>query len=348
MPDCTLRELARLTGFSLGTVSMALNRDKRVADATRKLVEAAAVKHAYRPEPLVRDYMSRVRHGDGGRREVAIAYVIPWESREAHYRHLPFRRFRDGAARRATEGGYRMEEFLISETGRSGRILKARGFAGVVLAPTEDGAQTKPRIDLDFCAAATIGYSLENPVISRAVHDHAGSVDRALHELVALGHRRIGLVTRETINKRICGRWLGAFLAAQHGALAPLLAPPIVLPRAENSGEAEVLGWLAQHRPDAVITSEWELLKAASSSASPRTAMPQLVSLDWHPGLPPGSIGIDQHSELVGAAAVDMVIGQISRHERGAPAVRRTLLIDGAWIDDATPCSPKKSMSVFL
>lgn len=330
-----MRDFARLTGYSLGTISMALRNDPRVAAATRKLILEQAEKLNYRPEPLVRDFMSRVRHGDGARQKVMLAYVIPWASREAHYTHPPFRKFYQGAQARAVEGGYRLEEFLLTETGQRGRILKARGFAGVVLAPTTDNAPAASQTDFDFCASATIGYSVENPVLSRAVHDHACGLERALAELVARNHRRIGLVVGEIINRRVRGRWLGAFMTARDGALAEHLVPPVILPL--NQETTTLDHWLKQHRPDAVITTEWALAKKRLAHIGAR--IPEdtsLVHLEWSPDLPGGAAGIDQRSEMVGAAAVDMVIGQIVRHERGEPKVRRTLLIEGRWVDGPT------------
>lgn len=40
----TLRDVAREAGISIGTVSMALSRDPRVAESTRERVAAAAVR----------------------------------------------------------------------------------------------------------------------------------------------------------------------------------------------------------------------------------------------------------------------------------------------------------------
>lgn len=335
MQMVTLRDLARLTSYSLGTISMALRNDHRVAAATRKVIQAEAAKQGYRPEPLVRDFMSRVRHGDGAKHEVMIAYVIPWTSREAHYVYPSFRQFYKGAQSRATEGGYRLEEFLLTETGLRGRILKARGFAGVVLAPTTDSDPAASQADFDFCASATLGYSVENPVLSRAVHDHAGGLERILVELVARNHRRIGLVVGEIINRRVRGRWLGPFLSARDGAQAKHLLPPLILPLHQETKALDA--WLKQYRPDAVITTEWDL--ARDRLARVGACIPDdtsLIHLEWNPDLPGGAAGIDQRSEMVGSAAVDIVIGQIVRHERGEPEVRRTLLIEGRWVDGPT------------
>jgi hypothetical protein len=41
--------------------------------------------------------------------------------------------------------------------------------------------------------------------------------------------------------------------------------------------------------------------------------------------------GIDQRQEMVGAAAMDLVIGHIYRNEYGMPGAMKTVFIDGVW-----------------
>jgi hypothetical protein len=55
------------------------------------------------------------------------------------------------------------------------------------------------------------------------------------------------------------------------------------------------------------------------------------------------SAGIDQHSEEVGAAAVQMLISQINHHQTGIPKVPRELLIAGCWVNGHSlpPKSPR-------
>jgi LacI family transcriptional regulator len=51
-----------------------------------------------------------------------------------------------------------------------------------------------------------------------------------------------------------------------------------------------------------------------------------------------GIAGIDQRRSQVAAAAVDLLAVQMSRFERGVPAVPRQVLIPSAWVDgDSVP-----------
>ncbi len=46
--------------------------------------------------------------------------------------------------------------------------------------------------------------------------------------------------------------------------------------------------------------------------------------------------GIRQNNEQVSAAAIDLVIGQLQRHERGLPKCPKIMLVEGKWVDGAT------------
>ena len=46
--------------------------------------------------------------------------------------------------------------------------------------------------------------------------------------------------------------------------------------------------------------------------------------------------GIRENHELIGAAAVDLLIGQLSRNEIGIPRQPRKVLIPGTWHEGGT------------
>jgi hypothetical protein len=46
--------------------------------------------------------------------------------------------------------------------------------------------------------------------------------------------------------------------------------------------------------------------------------------------------GIDQCQQMVGAAAMDLVIGHIFRNEYGLPDAMKSVFIDGIWRDGNT------------
>ena len=42
--------------------------------------------------------------------------------------------------------------------------------------------------------------------------------------------------------------------------------------------------------------------------------------------------GIDQNQEIIGAAAIDLIVGQCNRNEYGLPHLDKTVLIRGTWV----------------
>ncbi|MBC8010558.1 MAG: hypothetical protein H7067_10730 [Burkholderiales bacterium] len=60
------------------------------------------------------------------------------------------------------------------------------------------------------------------------------------------------------------------------------------------------------------------------------------IALFDRSGDPNGFAGINPPHAAVGAAAVDIADGQLSRGERGEPSKARTVLLQGLWEDATT------------
>jgi DNA-binding LacI/PurR family transcriptional regulator len=60
-----------------------------------------------------------------------------------------------------------------------------------------------------------------------------------------------------------------------------------------------------------------------------------LVSLDVT-AIHPDWAGIEQHSDEIGKAAVDLLLGKLRASEKGIPAVPRTLQVHGQWREGRT------------
>jgi LacI family transcriptional regulator len=46
--------------------------------------------------------------------------------------------------------------------------------------------------------------------------------------------------------------------------------------------------------------------------------------------------GVDQNNRAVGAAAVDLVVGQLYRNECGIPEVAKVVQVESRWVDGPT------------
>ena len=71
----SLKDIANETGLSISTVSEALRNSPKVRPGTRKLVEEAAARLHYRPNPLVTALMSQVREAKQPTDSLVLALI---------------------------------------------------------------------------------------------------------------------------------------------------------------------------------------------------------------------------------------------------------------------------------
>ena len=60
-----------------------------------------------------------------------------------------------------------------------------------------------------------------------------------------------------------------------------------------------------------------------------------LIQLEWRADHPDWA-GMHQHNDIVGEAAVEMVIGMIHNNERGIPPFPRATLLGSTWVEGQT------------
>ena len=185
-----IRDLARHLGLSIGTVSRALNDRGDVNPLTRQRVREAAAKLGYSPNQSGRS----LRRG----KTDLIAMIVP-SGRDDTLINTVFLSVLDGLRRRLGEHGLDLAVFLEDgERGprlaRSARVTE-RGIAdALIIADTESA---DPRVEYLI--------KLRKPFVTfgrtRAPARHAWvdpdfeqAVEAGIGRLVALGHRRIGLV----------------------------------------------------------------------------------------------------------------------------------------------------------
>jgi LacI family transcriptional regulator len=337
-PRPTLRSLAAEAGVSATTMSFALRGSPEISDATRERLQRLARARGYRINPLVSALFSQVRRWKPRGDHAVIAYLNTWWPRRLWETcNTKTGQFR-GAAKRAAELGFRLENFWLREPGmtpaRLARILRARGIRGVLVGPVQD-----QRAPLDFpwgdFALATTGYSLHEPAIARASHAHFRGMYRAMDELIARGYRRIGYVTSKDFEGRVNSLWGAAYRYNQHRLNAKNRIEPL-----EFESEADARGlqrWIAHARPDAVINAlpnVFEIL-AELDLRAPRDL--GFAHLDLPTHLKAANVcGIDQLWEIVGACTLELIASQLYTNTCGIPPHPVTQLVEGIWVEGRT------------
>jgi LacI family transcriptional regulator len=330
-PRITTTDIAREIGMHQTTVSLALRGDRRLKPETIARIKAAAEKLGYCPDPMLTALASYRRSRRPSTHHSVIAWVTNWPTRQGWRCRPMFTQFFDGARERATQLGYRLEEFWLN-TGkftprRASDILYARGVQGLILAPQPDGI-TSVELDWKRFSVVTIGRTLRQPVLHMVSNDQFRTVTQLCHTLAQRGYRRIGYAIEKHRDERIDCHWSAAFDLFQRG-----LPPEQRTTRYEAAHDADTFrAWLLRNRPDVVFGCEEhtnELLQALRGSVP---ALPDfaLIGITAKDGV---FSGMNENAETVGATAVERLTALIHLGEIGIPVVPTRSLLDASWVD---------------
>lgn len=341
----TMADIAKRAGVCPATVSLALRKHPSIPEATRKKIAETAASLGYRPHAALSTLMARIRSKRSPRMRATIAAVTSWPVYNWLKESRSWRGYFEGAQKRANEQGYQLEEFWLGDKNltqaRVSQILATRNIEGVIVFPCEPG--TRMELDWKLFACATIGYTLSQPALHRTSTAHYEAVLTALTELRSRGYRRFGLALNRSLNERIERKWLAAFMASQFDAPG---TPPnrdsiVILDWGEREKFAR---WYKKFRPDVILFDS--AVPAREWLGGLKARVPEdvaLFSLSEH-WLNTGCACIDERSTEVGAAAVDLVVSQIHRNEKGIPAVRQEVFVIGSWTEGGTvpPSAPPR------
>lgn len=322
-----MEDVAKALQVSRTTVSRALKNDPRISLETRSRVREMARRMGYRLNPLVSALMLQ-RAGRPTQAELGtIAYLTSVHSDSVVRHGLP-RDLLRGASQRAEELGYRLERFLISPEMTFRRlcsVLQARGIIGVCISPI---LHERGHISMDWgsFSASAIGHSLAGPQLHRAAHNHFHGILSAIRNLRRMGYRRIGFCVDSAISSRVDDAWLAGFLVAKERF--PRIHFSLLLER--NLTHEKFFGWFGTFQPEVIISDNWgfELALRKLNLRVPEDVGFVTLARDAQA---PHQSGIDQNSTLIARTAIDIIVGQIQRNERGVPTIPQTILIEGVW-----------------
>ncbi|HVU33208.1 MAG TPA: LacI family DNA-binding transcriptional regulator [Opitutaceae bacterium] len=328
-PNVTLSQVAEAAGFAVSTVSYAMRNASNVSPATRRQIQDLARKMGYQENPRIAALMAHIRQSrriTAGERIAFVWVDTPGDS--AVPRSLWF----EGAHQRAEQLGYKLEEFQLGGRGglsaeRLTGILRARAISGVVVSPLSQYSSFRFDWDNSALAVALIGNAQTSPEFHHSAHHHFAGMHLALTKLREAGCRRIVAVIDRVINDRAKKAWSAAFL--EHHPVPSQARRYLFSSTADNSGElARKLS--ARPGPDVIVTTTGVLdrLQDVPGFRIPKST--KIVLLDWRPNYPKCG-GIEQGEDMIAANAVDLVVGQLHRNERGVPERPQMVLLPGLW-----------------
>jgi LacI family transcriptional regulator len=334
----TMSDLAKAAGVSKMTVSLALRGHEKISAATRERIRALAEKMGYRPNPLVQTLMANLRSTRPANYHSTIAWITAFPTRDGWSSHWVHNLYYQGAVARAAALGYKIETFWALAPRMTGaaltRMLRARGIRGLIIPPV---ATPGTRLDIDWShfSCATIGYSFTEPRLHRAAANLREGMTRALAECERRGFKRIGFALPANTDERVNHSWLAGYLAWQQFIPAKDRLPVMLAP---GRLEDPLPKWLGAHRPDVIISPNFEFLKWLPALGKRIPEDIGLVTLSRAHNVPDTAhiSGISQNDYTIGQAAVDLVVSQLQHNETGVPVHPRVVLTDGSWSDGQT------------
>jgi LacI family transcriptional regulator len=330
----TLRDIARKLNVSHTTVSRALQDTPRFSKELRARVKQTAAAMGYRPDPMLSALQQYRRSQKILPVTAALAWINQWPNPKQLRAYQEFDLYWKGAAQEADRSGFRLEEFVINPTmppARVEKILTTRNIRGILIPPhggiplTWDGLHWE-----NFCVVR-FGHSITFPRTHLVSSDQLTDGMIAVENIWKKGYRRIGLAISERAHTRFSA---GYYFRQKEWSLEQQI-PALKLPETGGGREVALLRtWLEQYRPDAILTDlsimpAW--LKQSGFQVPHDLGLAALSVLDS--GI---DAGIDQNSEEIGRAAVQLLISLINHNECGIPKICRELLVEGSWVDGKT------------
>lgn len=331
----SIRDVSRFAGVSVATVSRALSAPDKVAAETRARVLEAVRAVDYRPNMMARNFRSR--------QAFAIVVLAP------NIANPFFARVVRGIEQVAQEGGYAV---LLGDT-RDDPAREAE-YLGLVQSRQADGViQLSARIDpvalkrlwkdgaapaivnacecadLDFCPKVRI----DNAAAARAMTEH----------LLALGHRRIGVLTGPAASPLTRDRLAGHRQALETAGVAH---DPALTATGDFSSQSgfDAARTLAAARPTALFCFSDEMaIGAMRALRSLGLRVPQDVSvagfddIDLARFAEPPLTTIAQPMEELGRAAMAVLLDILNG---GLPDLRTQVLPTQLVVRDSTAPPP--------
>ncbi len=334
MPRPTLQTIADQLGISKMTVSRALRGEKHVMADLRKQVQHAAAAIGYRPDPEIGKLMAHMRRQRRSESPRTLAFV--WAERTAaELKHSSWSlQLIAGARARAEQLGFTLSEFHLAEKGMNARrlsnILDARGIPGFILSPLLSRSRGHVSMQWDKFSSVIIGLGYARPALHRVHHHHYLGMMTTLRRLKKLGYRRIGFFSPITVNERMFGAWSASFLT--HHPL-PLKQAAELLCLKRTPTRQDLLGWIKTAKPDVIIDAGNITFDWLKDFRIPEDI--GYATLGWQPERSQRA-GLDQQADVLGAAAVDMLVEQFHHNERGLPEHPKIIMTEGLWRDGTT------------
>ncbi len=244
----TIKDVSRIAGVSMKTVSRVLNKERYVSDKTRLRVEQAVAELHFQPSVAARILAGKRSH------QIALIY----DNHSPHYIH----QIQTGVWARCIEEGVRLlaqpSDVASTSLARDvGGLIDQTQVDGVILSsPVTDAALVLEELERRGIPYVRISPGTEHERSSSVSMDDVQAADDMTSHLIALGHRRIGFVIGHTNHTASDLRLFGYRRALDRAGLPfePKYVRPGAFDFASGEAAADILLDL-QNPPTAIFAS---------------------------------------------------------------------------------------------
>lgn len=337
-----MKDVAQKAGVHTTTVSLVLRNSARIPLETRRRIQAIAKEMGYQQDPMLSALVSYRNQRLTPKAPPTVAMIFDYKNHEElDHAPIPYRKFLEGATRKAEELGYRVEPFFFSDRVRSaegrriGRILFSRGIRGAILCAFRSETESF-EIEWDKFSIVQIECQHLGLPLHMVSADQMTMAREAVRRLWARGYRRIGIAIGRAEEIYLDH----AFTVGFHGegALHPglELAPPLLLNNGATARESAPLlrDWIRRFSLEAVL-SNWktvsEALELSAGDIPPSTVMVEL-ELESKPHRRSFG-GTMPRDVVVGERAMEQLAILLRLNQTGWVETPNRILIPGTWIE---------------
>lgn len=329
----SIKQVAKMTGLSISTVSNVFNGKRAVSEESRQKVLAAADEIGYRPNLAAR--MLRTQRSN------TVAFIIPTdeENPNANFFYMDVLL---GIHKKLVETNYNVIVTTYGGAGSGERSLgavelcKQQWVDGVIFVPSSKSAR-----QLDVLKEMGIPFVLADRKVdgfgySFVGSDHEGGAFKAVMELYKSGHRRIGFIGGALANSAGSERFNGYRTAVEACGLGydeslVIMADHFSVKEGENCTEQ-----LLKKGIDAVFVADNILTMGAMRQLnSNHVIIPDQVAIigfdyfEWMGFLSPPLTSVRQRSRQMGYVAAEMLMRKLNGMDGNEQIILETELVLG-------------------
>tara|TARA_R100000027_G_scaffold61057_1_gene52180 strand:+ start:13390 stop:14433 length:1044 start_codon:yes stop_codon:yes gene_type:complete len=328
----TLKSIAKALGMSISGVSIALRNDPSIPVTTREKVQNEARRQGYQRNPLVAAFCAN-RHPSNYKKLTSLAYLQYGVDKAAKDPHSTNRKFFEGAQAGALALGYTVDAFDPVEMGidyqRLDGILYARGIRGLLLgSPFPPDATI--RLNWERYTAVSIGQGLASPEIHNISEDNFETIIAVFNGLHKMGYRRPGLILDDHFDQRVNHHWSAAFHSFAH-QMGEQSNPSLLYQRVKELDLDAIVDWARKQKVDVILGHRADLIPGLQERG---LNIPGEIGFATMQGdhLDSGIASVQRNALSIGKYAVELLVDELHRNQRGIPEQAKRLRILGSLL----------------